>query len=162
MFQAVINTDNGKCIIVQASPTSTPAVEDTERVPATAANNNHETEQADNLPVASAAAASKAPPSKSSHKDNKHDGDKTNQNDSKDFPKRGEKFVSSSAAAAAAASNSNNQSGNDRNKHVKGKDGPGDARKMDFAATRAPEDKSMQDNQGENKVPTQFVLFFAR
>lgn len=139
--QAVINTDNGKCIIVQASPTSTPAVEDTEKVPVTANNNNNnEVEVTDNLP-----AASKASSKGGAHKD-KHEGsDKTNHND---FPKRGEKFVSSSAAAAAtAASNASSQSGNERNKHVKGKDGPADGRKTDFAS-RAPEDKSMPDNQG--------------
>ena len=149
--QAVIESEKGECIIVQASPTPTPDVgegvspvtgNNTASVAATDGKRDAERSSLDNaVPVGKAL-------SKTSHKD-KYQTDKSAQNE-EDSPKRGaDKLVSSSAAA----SNDNSQASapvsaaSDRKQHGKSKN-PACDRKMNFA-NRPPDDKSAQNKQGE-------------
>ena len=159
--QAVIESEKGECIIVQASPTPTPDVG--EGVSPVTGNNTASVAPTDGKRVAEQSSSDNAVTvgkalSKSSHKD-KYQTDKGAQSE-KDLPKRGaEKFVSSSAAA----SNDNSQASapvsaaSDRKQHGKSKE-PACDRKMEFA-NRPPDDKSAQDNQGEETYALQFCFF---
>ena len=134
--QAVIESEKGECIIVQASPTPTPDVG--EGVSPVTGNNTASVAPTDGKRDAEQSSSDNAVPvgkalSKSSLKD-KYQTDKVAQSE-KDLPKRGaEKFVSSSAAA----SNDNSQasapvsSASDRKQHGESKD-PASDRKMEFA-----------------------------
>ena len=151
--RAVIESEKGECINVQ-TPDGGEAVTTVigNNTPSVGGKRDAEQSSSDNaVPVSKTV-------SKSSHKD-KYQTDKGAQNE-KDLPKRGvEKFVSSSAAA----SNGNSQASapvsaaSDRKQYGKGKD-PACDRKMEFA-NQPLDDKSAQDNQGEETHALQFCFF---